>query len=657
MPQWLRDLWQFLMNQKDPTETLLKILGLLFGSGALVALLSSLYSFVMRWWRARQPTESKAFEIFTDPAILLPRLYNEENDPDPLAHHRIPYRRRLPDRDLQGELRDALNTTTRYLLLTAPTGYGKTREAATLALSLMHDGYRVVRILKSPWLDVPKEFPPQLKDDSRRILILLDGLDGLFRLGPLTLSPRAEEGPMPGWPSVHDRLLRVLDYFERACGEREICVLATARDEESRWQVLNFDPRDALWKRFTRVKLPPPRNSVIVELLEEAVARADLPAEQTEFETIARRNDRTFMNVVVNLRRLRSENKPLTQDNYTPTLYGSWRQVYVRACKYPAVSYIYDAVSVLQQARIELYPWLVEPAARILWSGNPLQRLLHRRAVHRALRYLVNERILPVETEAGDETLQPCEGQIEAKGTLPDWEPHAPDLHRLVLRLADRKRTAMLESLLGFGATLYKAKRIERAAALWQRGTELAPQAAVLWSNLGAAFAELQRPAEAEAAYRQAIERDPNLAPAYSNLGNLLAKLERPAEALPLFQKSYALKPRLAPLLNLAGIYRQLGDAAATTKYAAETRSLIPADDWYNLACLESICGNTDASLEHLRRAARAEDFDPAWAWQDPDLEWIRDDPRFAEIVPTPPSRTSSGEGSAPFEGGEVEEG
>jgi hypothetical protein len=40
-----------------------------------------------------------------------------------------------------------------------------------------------------------------------------------------------------------------------------------------------------------------------------------------------------------------------------------------------------------------------------------------------------------------------------------------------------------------------------------------------------------------------------------------------------------------------------------------------------------------DAAIEHLRRAVQLGNFDREWAKRDPDLEWIRDDPRFKELV------------------------
>jgi AraC-like ligand binding domain len=52
----------------------------------------------------------------------------------------------------------------------------------------------------------------------------------------------------------------------------------------------------------------------------------------------------------------------------------------------------------------------------------------------------------------------------------------------------------------------------------------------------------------------------------------------------------------------------------------------------YTLACLESLAGDADSALEHLRQAAH----DPqvaGWAKDDSDLDPIRDDPRFESAI------------------------
>ena len=115
---------------------------------------------ILRWWNNRIRVDLKVFEVISDPGVLLPKLYATENDDSPLADHNIKYQPRNPKQDLQAELKAAL-TRSRHVLITAPTGYGKTREAGMLAQTMMLEGWRVLRI-QTGWLDVPKTLPEEL---------------------------------------------------------------------------------------------------------------------------------------------------------------------------------------------------------------------------------------------------------------------------------------------------------------------------------------------------------------------------------------------------------------------------------------------------------------------------------------------------------------
>jgi tetratricopeptide (TPR) repeat protein len=53
----------------------------------------------------------------------------------------------------------------------------------------------------------------------------------------------------------------------------------------------------------------------------------------------------------------------------------------------------------------------------------------------------------------------------------------------------------------------------------------------------------------------------------------------------------------------------------------------------YTLACLESLDGNADAAIEHLRQAAAQEPKIAEWSKDDSDLDPIRDDPRFESAI------------------------
>ena len=74
--------------------------------------------------------------------------------------------------------------------------------------------------------------------------------------------------------------------------------------------------------------------------------------------------------------------------------------------------------------------------------------------------------------------------------------------------------------------------------------------------------------------------------------------------------------------------------AAAKTLLVEELRERPEAGGLlYNLACAESQLGETEAALEHLRRALEISDEFADYARTDADLEPIRADPRFAELV------------------------
>ena len=141
--------------------------------------------------------------------------------------------------------------------------------------------------------------------------------------------------------------------------------------------------------------------------------------------------------------------------------------------------------------------------------------------------------------------------------------------------------------------------------------------------------------ADAEPFYRRALELDRDNPRRYVGLVTLLRQTSRDAEALPLAERWLAVAPEDADvLLALAALCRKLEHAAESARYLARARGWVKPDAWYALACLEAVAGNIDAAIAHLRRAA-AEDqeFDRAWASRDPDLEWLRGDARFQELL------------------------
>ena len=89
----MQPLWDFLANNKDAL-----IIALAIVTSLSTVLWSAWKFFFERWWKKRLRVYVKVFEVITDHALLLPKLYTTENDDGALTDHRIAYPPRDPDR-------------------------------------------------------------------------------------------------------------------------------------------------------------------------------------------------------------------------------------------------------------------------------------------------------------------------------------------------------------------------------------------------------------------------------------------------------------------------------------------------------------------------------------------------------------------------------
>ncbi len=84
----------------------------------------------------------------------------------------------------------------------------------------------------------------------------------------------------------------------------------------------------------------------------------------------------------------------------------------------------------------------------------------------------------------------------------------------------------------------------------------------------------------------------------------------------------------------------QLGDTARAEEWARRAVQLAPTNPLmlYNIGCLHAIMGNGGLALDHLERAMELGMRNRDWLMTDPDLESIRDDPRFSALLTEHPA-------------------
>ena len=170
-----------------------------------------------------------------------------------------------------------------------------------------------------------------------------------------------------------------------------------------------------------------------------------------------------------------------------------------------------------------------------------------------------------------------------------------------------------------------------------RKAIERNPHSAIAYYNLGLLLAQdPERIVETEAAYRKAIELEPNNPRYIYRLGLLLHEdLHQLEEAESAYRRAITLAPE-DPFFygGLLSLLMQQSRRTEALVLGRKMRPLLDAsENWYGLATLDSILGNVNAAIEHLRKAAGKEDFNSEWACKDPDLASLHADPRFGEIV------------------------
>ncbi|MCL5123163.1 MAG: tetratricopeptide repeat protein [Deltaproteobacteria bacterium] len=178
-------------------------------------------------------------------------------------------------------------------------------------------------------------------------------------------------------------------------------------------------------------------------------------------------------------------------------------------------------------------------------------------------------------------------------------------------------------------------KKIEDEIETWKQVVQLNPHNGFAWNTMGNLYKSVNRFKDAALAYQQAISTNDGKASYYHNLGLAYAAEGRYEDAVSALQKVIELDPgHSLAHAALGGYYRKMGlDELAQKHIGKAMKSIFDSENEYNRACLEAICGNADQAIDLLRIALEKKQTYIDWMLRDPDLDFIRQDARFKQLI------------------------
>ena len=170
-------------------------------------------------------------------------------------------------------------------------------------------------------------------------------------------------------------------------------------------------------------------------------------------------------------------------------------------------------------------------------------------------------------------------------------------------------------------------QRYHDAGKAFEQAIKKNPKFAEAYNNLGVVYYERKKYRTAIKYYKKTIELDSDSPSAYSNLGAAYfaqKKFELASEA---YAQAVKLDPDIFERTSRAGIAAQMASPQDRAHYA------------YVLAKLYAKMGDSDHSLEYLRKAMEEGYKNVKDVYTDPEFATLRKDARFAELMkekPTP---------------------
>ncbi len=184
------------------------------------------------------------------------------------------------------------------------------------------------------------------------------------------------------------------------------------------------------------------------------------------------------------------------------------------------------------------------------------------------------------------------------------------------------------------GPSIENLEEILAKVNIYENITRVNPTNDRAWDTLGKLYKSLGRYKDAIGAYQKAIEMAPDREVYYYYLGLLYSVEQQHDEAIRAFQLVLHKNPDYVLAHSaLAGVYHRMGLENKANHHIATALPKMNDESTYNRACFYAICGDTELAFEFLRLALTNKDTTIEWIKSDPDLDPIRTDQRYQELI------------------------
>ena len=175
--------------------------------------------------------------------------------------------------------------------------------------------------------------------------------------------------------------------------------------------------------------------------------------------------------------------------------------------------------------------------------------------------------------------------------------------------------------------------QMNRAIRAYRKAIRFYPQDAGLWIGLGQIYLGQGRLEAAQSAFKKATRINPQDANAWINLGHFYRRDRRLSDAIIAYQQAIRLDPdNSSANSSLVASYRLLGKDDLAEEQRKHTQPIVENETEYNRAVFESVCGNTSEAFILLTVALGKNQVSMNRVRHDPNLDFIRDDPRFEQL-------------------------